>query len=569
MLFDTPPQLLAPVHSLLKKPFDFSAGPSIAMKLQRSLQIREDFEDLLALGCLFDEARQALAPSLASLRSLLESTLSLIVPDEDDLERVCRTKFQGRTPMVLHMDGARYLSHVSVHCQLERLYDHFDLRRSGHRNPLEVGECTEAIKFLMLSEALALSLAGIAAVKHCHGRFDLAVRNTAARRALRNTWFARKADESSHSATSVLARNLALDGAEHICDVEPLTARILEQDLSINLYGLSDAGRALRSVQQISSAAGLVALLSVLRFQDRPLRMSEPELRRHGLVYADVARLIQRQAGALVTDQFLIRQGNLLSLRFEAASKGLRTLFRMYETEFGEREALRSHVGGRFYEQAHIRRRIEQGDDYQPRYRIFEGFDADQVLSKVPSKCDIEYIIQDTEQNHNYFVQAKHALLGEEAFLRAIVEAIQDDIGKGLLQLREAKRLFEGGHLDSTLKDRGIVDAKPANSSFVLLHNIAQFDFQQTSDGISLYDWATFRNLLKDAECGFGRSDGPSELIRLPSPLIVTDPTTVIQRLLTEHPAYSIGYADPWSQERASTYYEVLSREIHVCGLGI
>jgi hypothetical protein len=278
---------------------------------------------------------------------------------------------------------------------------------------------------------------------------------------------------------------------------------------------------------------------------------------------------LQRQKDALVTDQFLLRRDDCLTMRIEGAAKGLRQLFHVLEAEYGDRDALRIHVGGHFYEQTHIRQRIEQGADFLPRFLILEGFDRYKVMGEVESQCDVEFIIHDTEQNHYYFIQAKHALLGEKAFLEAVVEAIQKDIGKGLHQLREAKRLLNDGALDATLKARGVTDAVPANCSFVLLHNIAQLDFQYAEDGISLYDWATFRNLLKDAECSYGHSDHEPVWIRLPTPLVVSHPTAVIQRLLSEHPAYQQLYRDPWAQERVSVSYTVSGKSVQVHGLGI
>ncbi|MDR1995630.1 hypothetical protein [Azonexus sp.] len=569
MFFDTHKKLLGPLHSLLKTPFGFTAGESIAIKLQHCLQTREDFEDLLALGCLFDEANQVCRTSLVSLRTRLEDEVSFVIPLETDLSPVCRNDFRGEIPRVLGIDVARYLCHTSVQCQLERLCDLFELRRSGTQNPVEVRECAEVLKLLMLSEALALSLAGVATIKHNKGQFDLTVRSSMARDALRSTWFARMADQNSRVGTLALANQLASKGAERLEDVEILTERLLDQDLSIPWRKMSAVGRALRSVEQIYAAAGAVALLAVLGIRGKAPRMSGPELGRHGLDFSTIAGLINRQADALVTDQFIMRRGDLLNIRIESASKGLRQLFHVLATEFDERDALRLHVGGRFYEQTHIRHRIEQGDDYRQRYRIFDGFDRYKVVGGASNECDVEFIIQDLAQEHYYFIQAKHALLGEKAFLEAVIEATQKDIGKGLHQLREAKRLLDNNLLDDTLKAKGIDNATPANCSFVLLHNIAQFDFQYSNDGISLYDWATFRNLLKDGECRYGHSDGPSELVRLPTPLIATHPKIVIQRLLSEHPAYRQTYIDPWATERATMHYEILGRMIHIRGLGI
>lgn len=569
MFFDTPPSLLRPIHSLLKSPFEFAAGASIATKLRKHLYGRNDFEDLLALGCLFDEANEALKSSMVSLRLKLQDELSLHVSVDADLGSVCQSDFAGVAPQDILMDGARYLAHVSVQCQLERLYDHFKLKQSGQLNPLSSCDCVDAIRFLMLSEALALAMAGVATVRHRQGQFELSVRSASARDALRRTWFARMADQSSHGATIVLAKQLAHDGAEHVRDVEALTERILDQDLSIPWRRMSAEGLILMSVKQIHAAAEVVALLTVLGLRKESLTMSGPELRKYGLDFSTLSGLVRRQDDILVTDRFLMRRGNTLTLRIESASKGLRTLFRQLEKEFFECEELRKHAGGIFFEQITIKQRIEHGDDYRDRYEIVEGFRRENVLGGAPNECDIEFIIRDIEQDHHYFIQAKHALLGETAFLQAVIEAIQDDIGHGLHQLCEAKRLLDNGLLFDTLRARGIEGANSANSTFVLLHNIAQFDYQYSMAGVSLYDWATFRNLLKDAECWYGHSDGLCQLVRLPTPLIATHPMAVIQRLLTEHPVYKRTFSDPWAQERSTMSYEVNGKTILVRGLGI
>ncbi|MNT25161.1 hypothetical protein D3C72_1606680 [compost metagenome] len=232
-----------------------------------------------------------------------------------------------------------------------------------------------------------------------------------------------------------------------------------------------------------------------------------------------------------------------------------------------------SLVGGKFFEKRHIRQRIEQGDDYRPRYRIVEGFDRCQVLDDVENKkdidLDIEFIIHDTQQDHFYFVQAKHALLGEKAFFDSVIKAVQTRIGSGINQLRGAKALLNQGLLTRTLAARKLNDVTPAKCSFVLLHNIAQFDYQSTGDGIALYEWASFRNLLKDAEWAMGSSHGDRELVCLPSPLVVDHPLNVINRLLAEHPSFAEAGKEPWLNERASTKYSIQGKTVRVRGLGI
>lgn len=569
MFFETPKSLLRPIHSLLNSPFDFMAGTSIAMKLRQELYSREDYEALLALGCLFDEVNAELRPSMSILRSKLSDEFALVIPMDMNIDLICHSNFVGGAPLGLELDGARYLACLSVQCQLDRLYDHFELQRSGKLCPLTDEHCAGAIKLLMLSEALALTLAGIAKVRRKGEGFEILVCDSASRDALRRTWFARMAEQSSYAGTLALAKELAQSGAKHVRDIEALTERILDRDLSLPWRRMSAEGLSLQSVKQIRAAAELVAMLMVLEMRKESLQMTGPTLARYGLDYGTVSGLIRRQLDILETDRFLVRQADSLHLRVAYASKGLRNLFSQMGSEFEEGDALKLHTGGSFYEATTIRQRIENGEDYRGRYQVFEEIRQEHVLGGVPNECDVDFILRDQEQGHYYFVQVKHALLGEMAFLQSVIKSIQGDIGKGLRQICDAKRLLENGLLDATLKARGINDATLENSTFVLLHNIPQLDFQYSSQGVSLYDWATFRNLLKDAECRYGRTDSISSLSRLPTPLVAAHPTAVIERLLTEHPAYSQVYKDPWAQERSAIVYEVLGKTILVSGLGI
>lgn len=570
MFFRTDTKLLAPIHSLLKKPFDFSAGKSIHGPLRQHLMHRDDYKSLIALGNFYDRARLSAQRALPGITPLLESSLSPVIQADTDLTALCRMEFDGSAPPpVFNISASQYLSHVSVQCQLERLYDMCDLKQTGSENAIRDPSVAAALRVLMLNEALALCLSGIAKVNYRADRFDIAVFDDAAHDALRATWFARTLDRNSHMSTLAIIKMIADAGAVTATDLAPLIERILDRDLSIAWQRLTPEGLALTSIQHLHDAVALVAVVAAAAVRGKSLRMTHVDLSRHGLKLDAVANLLRRQALALATDRFVTCDGDVLDIRIDAVSKGLRTYYRALEEEFGERDLLRLHAGGIFFEKTYIRQRIDDGEDYRPHFRTYDGFDRHKVLGGVTNEADVEFIIHDTRQRHYYFVQIKHALLGEKAFFEAVVATVQKDFGKGLNQLREAKRLLESGLLTKTLAARGIEDATPANSSFVLLHNIAQFDFQSTDDGISLYDWATFRNLLKDAECQVGSTSGEHRLIRLPTPLRIDHPMTVIRRLLDEHPAYRPMSNGDWMAERATCEYTIEEKTIRVKGLGI
>lgn len=569
MFFRTNTKLLRPIHSLLKEPFNFSAGKSIFGPLRQHLACRSDYKGLVALGNFYDHARIQARHSLVQIRPLLENSLSLIIPTDADLDKICRFSFSAPVPSLYGMDGAKYLSHVSIQCQLERLYDLLHLQRAGTDNPLQNASVAAVLRFLMLNEVLALCLAGIAKVDYHPDHFAISTFDDAAHDALRATWFARTLDQRSHMTTLAAIKFLADRGAVTVSDLEPLIVQIFDRDLAISWHRLTSHGRTLNSIQHLYDMVALVAVVAVAEVRGEPLRMTQPDLRRYGLAFGAVSKILQRQAHALATDCFVTRDGDKLSVRIDALSKGLRAYYRVLEEEFSERDPLRLHVGGEFFEKTGIRKRIEDGADYQPRFQVFDGFTRHEVLDDVVNEADVEFIIKDTEQHHYYFIQIKHSLLGERAFFNAIVEAAQNDLGYGIRQLREAKRLLDSNQIGKTLAARTIGDAVPSNSSFILLHNIAQFDFQSTDDGIYLYDWATFRNLLKDAECHVGSSSGDHRLVRLPTPLVIGHPRTVIERLLTEHPAYRPIHAGGWVSEHATTEYVIDEKSIRVKGLGI
>lgn len=567
MFFRTSPKLLRPIHSLLTEPFQFSANSSVTGPLRETLVERTDYDALSALAAVYDASRTQLQKNFFKLRTELESSLSVIIPQGTRLDAICRATMTGQIPVLSGMDGPSYLAYVSVQCQLERLFDHLGLRQTGQGDALQHPSVPALLRFFMLNEILALSLSGLVKVTRRDMEFFFEPFDETARKTLRATWFARFADQQSHAATAVMAKKMVDAGMFSVADASLLVARIMDRDLSIPWLGLGADGYALKSIVQAHEAVSLVAVLMMALVRQQPVKMSQPELRARGLDYSAVSRVLSRQSGALATDRFVSRNGDSLSLRVEAASKGLRTYLSVLAKEFDEVDKLRIHVGGKYFED-NIRARLE-GDEYSPRYRVVDGFDRYGVLGSQKNECDVEFIICDHALKHYYFVQVKHALLGEKAFFDAAVQAAQNDFAKGIRQLREAKRLLVSGFLSKTLSSRGIPEATAENTSFVLLHNIAQFDFHSADGGICLYEWASFRNLLRGAETTVGGLDGSMRQVRIDKPLCLGDPQAVISQLFSEHPAYK-GLQDAvWAAERVVTEYEIGGTQFRLKGLGV
>jgi len=572
MFFQTPPKLLMPLHSLLTTPFTFSAEASVTDKLRSFFEHREDFSSIIEMARIYDSERVRLQSLLPPMRSKLEDQVSIALADLKNLHKVCRASSSITLPAITeNMNGEDYLACVSVQCQLERLSDLFVLKRYGSKDPLSEEDICSAIRFLMLNEALSLVLAQLALVKKEENTFYIQPFNQKSLAVLRATWFARWTEQNSHAATFAYVNKLIHSGANAPEAVSLIATRILDRDLSISWMRLSESTKSLKSVDAIHRACMLVAALIFFGIKNMPMKCNKQELEKLGITFDTPSELLRYNTGCLATDKFVIRDGDFLKPLVGSMSKGLRTYFSYLANYYSEVDILRNNVGGKFFEKT-IRTVLVSDDDYKGRYHTAEGFDRYQVLrSETPTACDVDLIIFDQQLKHYYFAQIKHSLPGEKAFFNAAVKAVQSDFSEGLRQLRGAKKLLEEGELIETLKKRGLDGASKENSTFILIHNIAQFDYQQTVDGICLYDWASFRNLLLDGQIAMGHSHIPdsNRLVRLKTPLALGCPSNVVQRLLSEHPAYVQIKDQAWMAENVTTSYQIENTRFTLSSLGI
>ncbi|MET3135659.1 hypothetical protein AAKU55_005974 [Oxalobacteraceae bacterium GrIS 1.11] len=199
-----------------------------------------------------------------------------------------------------------------------------------------------------------------------------------------------------------------------------------------------------------------------------------------GLDYSFVSGILERLQRSLVTDVFLWRDGDKLVCNSNATSTVMRQYAVDLANEFDEVQALHKHVGGVFFEKKTIIERLRTDSHFNTRYHVYEPFDRHQVLDDVVNKVDVDLVLHDRQLRHYYFIQVKYTLPGQTAGFANEIKQLQNDIGHGLIQIREAKRLLESGQLVKTLAHPGINDAHSGNCSYLLLHNIATYDYQMT-----------------------------------------------------------------------------------------
>lgn len=144
-----------------------------------------------------------------------------------------------------------------------------------------------------------------------------------------------------------------------------------------------------------------------------------------------------------------------------------------------------------------------------PRFTFGKGFKPG---PKNEGKFDIDLLIADHAIDRIYFCQIKHRIDTLLPYFRdEITEYTTNEQWKGAIrQLKEIQPQFENQKFIERLKDslrRGgapksflskiCPDFLKTNSAPIIIHSIENFDFCR-KEGIAMYEWNTFRNLLRE-----------------------------------------------------------------------
>ncbi|WP_050470647.1 hypothetical protein [Herbaspirillum chlorophenolicum] len=136
-------------------------------------------------------------------------------------------------------------------------------------------------------------------------------------------------------------------------------------------------------------------------------------------------------------------------------------------------------------------------------------------------KYDIDLFVIDYELDRIYFCQVKHRVKTQHAYLRDELKefSIGGQFKDAMRQLDSAKRqlgspkLLErvrGSLQRASVRESFLakVDSEflVKNTGFIVIHNVENLDFA-VKDGVALYEWNTFRNLLKSETTLHSKAD--------------------------------------------------------------
>ncbi len=161
---------------------------------------------------------------------------------------------------------------------------------------------------------------------------------------------------------------------------------------------------------------------------------------------------------------------------------------------------------GKWFENGYIQKYLKDKLNSN-RFIVTDG------INDPKEKYDADMIIYDKESNLIYFCQIKHRITTIHPFFRDEFNeyCINESLNHGIEQLCHLRSNI----LTSGVRDRlvsrlgkkiiGKLDIE-RNCRFILLHSIENLDMC-TKNGISMYEWNTFRNLLQGSMSSFKNRD--------------------------------------------------------------
>lgn len=226
--------------------------------------------------------------------------------------------------------------------------------------------------------------------------------------------------------------------------------------------------------------------------EDRPLAsISRGQLRQAGFANEELDALLAESAAQPPGDQFITQADDPqqlhvhnLNLKF-AVQCYVRPLFDKIGGPIG-------HWFERDYILQYIQDQLESS-----RFKVWPEFKNEE------DNYDADIMIYDKTTNLFYFCQVKHRAQVLQPYLRDELEEFGrgKSINYGIGQLRRLREVIDTEQVYKRLVSKvgkKLVGAEPLSqrSRFLLIHTVENFDMC-TREGITMYEWNTFRNLLQ------------------------------------------------------------------------
>jgi hypothetical protein len=354
-------------------------------------------------------------------------------------------------------------------------------------------------------------------------------------------WFA-NFFESSSSEANLAYFNFLPDGKpsqEAYAFIKVMSDNFLDKIFTINRKHLGGKLARTDGFKMMKLISDVVALSFYVKIKLKRSYVTLDEWNGMGISFDDISKLKTINSTLGVMDRIFQFDNGKVSLINPCVSKQSRRLIELF-IKISKRNNF-DNEAGKYFENKYIpeyfKDTLNEGGE---RFQLHGKILSEQVIPNNPDG-DIDLIVEDTLGKRFFFLQIKYLRNAGKPFLRGDVEYLTNQyIYKGIQQLSKMKKYHHDGLLQNILKEKGINYCSPENTTYMLVTNVTNIDFQKDREsGVVCYEWNTLRNLFLDGQCFYGHSNDMlnQKKWRYHSPLPLDEPSKVIDILMSESPA--------------------------------
>lgn len=558
---------LVSIRSLLNKPLWFDAVSYIERTFDPQYVIENP--DVFRLAYLFDQERKGLCQKVSGLTSALEQSGKVTEQDVYGGGLPVFHEFLGAPRKGEEQRRVRVRTCDSINLQLDRMLEEFEIVRvfSGSFKARDV---SDFISFYLLSEVLFLVLTGMARVNFLLDEVLVVPADEDVVCQLHRKWFANYWEQTSAMAT-LASFDPVHKGFQNNLMFKPIMTmfgkNLRDKIFSIPADSLPGRLTRLQSVQWIDKLCVLTAVIMWCQLKNEMSEMPYSYLDKVGLQRTDVDWLKEFLKSTPVPDRVFIFGNHGIRIENPTITVQLRQIFHRVADKLSDSRL--NELLGHFFERNCIASFFEE-KGLSKDYVVHRGESWDKNAGK-EFDFDIDMIVEDLSRNQFFFIQVKYLRSGGKAYISGDLDYVRSGkLSKGIEQLNGAKHALQSGALDEWLCEKGLASCNIDNSSFVLIHNIFNFDFCVWPGGVVSYEWNSLRNLFKKGLVLHGHSQSPHKVWSATEVLAIEAPDKVIEHFMHSVPRGVTGGVESlFEGDQLTVNFSIGDKAIKCQGLGL
>ena len=514
---------------------------------------------------IFESIRLELLKSVSGVGFYLSQTGKLNLSNFDLTPRPIRAIYED----FLENDS-KLIEKVcdTTNIQIDRLLESFGVKACNSDRINE--NISNFISFYLLSEAVFLSLVGMVKIKISYDTVELAPKNHCVVKQLHRKWFANYWEHCS-SLSSLAYLDLLEPGIESDSHfpflIETFATQFQDKIFSLPSDKLPNRIKRLDSVQWIMKLCKLTVICLWCQLKGKMSYAPLNLIQKIGISVEDLTHLSTMFKNYPEPDRVFSVRATGVALVNPSMTDQLRLILNDIANKLTEKDL--NNILGKFFENEHVKGYFGNSD-LSEKYAVYDGILPHQIKS-TELNPDVDFILLDRRRSRYYFIQVKYLKIGGKNYISGDLDHIvSGKLIKGIKQISDAKVALNTDEFQSILKSRGITGANSDNSTFLLIHNIYNFDFCKWPSGVLSYEWNSIRNLFNDGQVISGHSKSIPSISQLSRCLPLEEPDEVIDILMRKVPVSSFGKASTlFETDKVKLEVKLGRRRFIMSGLGL